>query len=258
MTPTKPRVLFYDIETAQNLVALFQLGHNDWIDPSCIVRERYIICASWQWEGESTVHAVSVLNDPKRYRANPFDDYHVVQTLCEVLSEADLIVGHNADNFDKKWIDTRALVHGFSPLPPIASIDTYKIAKKRLLLNSNKLDYLGKLLKVGQKTPTSPGLWMRVLQGDKKAIRQMVDYNKNDVVLLRRVFEKLRPYADTHVNRELFGAVGCPRCGSRKVQSRGLHRAISRVYRRFQCQACAGWFRAAANDRTVKPQYRTL
>src|SRR3990167_1203831 len=103
------------------------------------------------------VHSGSVLDDPKRYKANPHDDTHVVKTLHKVLATADVIVHHNGDYFDKRYIDTRALVHGLPPLPPTPSIDTYKVAKSKFLLNSHKLDYIGKLLKVGAKIPTSPG-----------------------------------------------------------------------------------------------------
>ena len=241
----KAKVLFFDIETAQNLVAVFQLANNDWIDPSSIVRERYVISISWMWEGEKTVHAVSVLDDPKRYAKDPCDDLHVIKTFHKVISEADIVVGHNSDSFDIKWIKTRALFHGLPALPPLTSIDTYKVAKSKFYFNSNKLDYLGGLLKVGRKKPTTTGLWMRVLQGDKKAIKEMVSYNKQDVLLLARVFYKLRPYMDDHISRELYGGVGCPRCGSSKIQSRGLHRAISRVYRRWQCQKCFGWFKTS-------------
>jgi hypothetical protein len=238
-----PRILYWDIETSLQLAAIFQLANNDWIDPASLVTERYIICASWQWEGDKKIHAVSVLDDPKRYASDPHDDTHVVSVLHKVLSEADVLVHHNGDSFDKKYVETRSLVNGFPVLPPITTIDTYKLAKSRFMFNSNKLDYIGKMLKVGRKKPTSPGLWMRVLKGDRKAIKEMVEYNKHDVILLRDVFMKLRPYAPNHLNRELFGNEGCPRCGSTKVQYRGYHRAITKVYRRLQCQSCSGWFR---------------
>jgi DNA polymerase elongation subunit (family B) len=148
---TGPKVLFYDIETSLQLVAVFQLGNNDWIDPSNLVTERYIICASWSWEGESKVHHVSVLDDPKRFEKDPYDDFHVVNALHKVLSEADVIVGHNSDSFDTPYVNTRALYHGLSALPPITSIDTYKVAKSKFRLNSNKLDYIGKFLKLGRR-----------------------------------------------------------------------------------------------------------
>lgn len=242
-TKSKVRILYYDIETAQNLVAVFGLANNDWIDPSNIVRERYVISVAWKWSDESKVHSVSVLDNPKLYKQDPFNDLHVISTFHKIMGEADCLVGHNSDSFDKRWLDTRALVHGLDPLPPITQLDTYKVAKSKFYLNSNKLNYIGKLLKVGEKKQTTPGLWIRVLQGDTKAIKEMVEYNKQDVLLLERVFLKLQPYISNHLNRELFGGTGCPRCGSKHVQSRGLHRAITRNYHRWQCQGCKGWFR---------------
>ena len=239
-----PKILYWDLETSLELVAVFQLAKNDWIDPASLVTERYIICGSWKWDGDPKVHSVSVLDDPKRYASDPYDDRHVVETLHNVMSAADVIVAHNGDNFDTKYLKTRILFHGLAPLPPIASIDTYKVAKSTFMFNANRLNYIGGLLKVGQKKPTTNGLWMRVLKGEKTAIKEMVAYNKQDVLLLERVFKKLQPYVATHINRQLFGQTkGCPRCGSRHVQSRGTHRAISRTYNRYQCVDCGGWFR---------------
>jgi hypothetical protein len=252
------KTIFWDIETSLQLVSVFQLGNNDWIDPSSLVTERYIICASWRVEGEEKVNTVSVLDDPKRYKNDPHDDFFVVSTLRDVLAEADCLVGHNSDSFDLPYLNTRIIYHGLKPLPPMSSVDTYKVSKSKFKFNSNKLDYIAKYLKVGKKLSTTPGLWMKVLKGDKNAIKQMIVYNKHDVVILEKVFKKLIPYIPNYLNRELFGGVGCPRCGSHKVQSRGYHRAISRVYRRFQCQKCFGWFRATGNDKQFSTKSRIL
>ena len=255
------RILTWDIETSLQPVAIFQLANNDWIKPEALLGERYIICACWRWLGESKIHSISVLDDPKRYRKDPHDDRHVVETLRDLMMEADVIVHHKGDSFDRPYLNTRILYHGLPPLPPIASVDTYKVAKANFFLNSNSLDYLGKFLKVGKKISVGYQLWLTILNGGPaavKAIKEMVRYNRQDIILLEKVFLKLRPYVASHLNRELLGETGCPRCGSNKVQSRGLHRAVSRVYRRFQCQSCAGWFRAAVNEKTVKPKYRTL
>lgn len=252
-------MLLYDIETSLQPVAVFSLLNNDFIQPENILSERHLISVSWKWLDEKTVHAVSLLDDPKRFAKDPHDDKHVVEVFHKVLMDADCIVGHNADSFDFRYLKTRMLVHGLPALPPINSIDTYKVAKSALLFNSNKLDYIGGLLKVGRKKHTSTGLWLKVLQGDKGAIRQMVAYNKQDVILLERVFLKLRPYVANHLNRQLFGQTeGCPRCGSKHVQSRGTHRAISRAYRRFVCVDCGSWYREALNDRSVRVTTRVL
>jgi hypothetical protein len=248
-----PRVLLYDLETAFNIVAAFQLwdrGGNS-IPHQNVISERYIICACWKWLGEDKIHSVAVTDDPKRYKKNPYDDYHVVRTIHEVLSEADVVIAHYGNGFDNKYVKTRALFHGLAPIPPFVSVDTQKIAKSQFLFNSNRLDYLGKFLGVGRKIETKLGLWMEVLRGSQKAIKEMVHYNKGDVSLLEKVFLKLRPFIPEHVNRELYGGGSheCPRCGSSHVQARGIHRAISRIYQRWNCQGCGGWYRTAKAEK---------
>lgn len=254
----EPRILLYDLETSFNVVAVFQLGNNDWINPENIIAERHIISFAYKWLGEDEVGAVSVLDNPKLFKRNPHDDSHVCKELHKLISQADVIVAHNGDKFDIKFAEARMLINGLEPLPPVQKIDTLKVAKNRFLFNSNKLDYLGNVLKVGRKLETTPGLWLEVLKGNRAAIEKMVEYNKGDVELLERVFLKLRPYMDNHINRELLGLDGCPRCGSKKVQSRGFHRAISRTYRRFHCQGCGGWHRAVVNEKEVKTSSRLL
>ena len=258
----EPRILLYDLETSLQTVAVFQLGGNDWIQPSNILQERHIICAAWQWLGEDKIHTVSLLDDPERFARDEHDDRHVVETLHKVMSEADVVVAHYGDSFDNKYVLTRILYHGLDPLPPLQTIDTKKIAKQRFYFNANNLDYIGKYLKVGQKSAHGPGLWLDILKGGDKAvaaIKKMVVYNRGDVELLREVFLKLRPYIPNYINRELFGHTGCPRCGSKKVQSRGTYYALTRTYRRWQCMGdCKGWFRTLKADEGSASKARVL
>jgi hypothetical protein len=239
---TEPKTLLWDLETTHNIVATFRLHGEDYIPHENVLQERYIVCAAWKWLGEKTVHAVSTLDDKKRFARNPHDDRHVVETLHATLSQADVVVAHNGDKYDTKFFLGRAIMHGLPPLPPFTSIDTYKIAK-RFLFNSNRLDYIARYLGGTGKKDTTRGLWLRVLKGEPAAIREMVAYNKVDVAELERVFMRLRPYMPNYFNRELMGLTGCPRCGSGKVQSRGTHKALTRTYNRFQCRECGGWFR---------------
>lgn len=253
----EPKILIYDIETSFELAAVFQLKHNDFINPDNIVLERHLVSVCWKWLGDRKVHSVSLLDDPKRFAKDIHDDKYVAETFHKVLAQADVIVAHNGDQFDYKYLQARFLYHNLPVTPPVTSIDTYKVAKSRFLFNSNRLDYLGKYLGFGGKKHTPSGLWLDVLKGSKKAIKVMVEYNKRDVTLLESVFLKLRPYIPNHLNRELFGKVGCPRCGSSKVQSRGVHRAITKTYQRFQCQGCSGWFRLLKGEPGAT-KYRVL
>lgn len=253
-----PRTLLFDIETSLQPVAVFQLAGNDWIDPSNILAERHLVSVCWKWLGEDKIYSVSLLDDPKRFSKDPHDDKYVCKVFHAVLMEADCLVGHNSDSFDIKYLKTRMLIHGMPTLPPITSLDTYKVLKQNFMLNSNKLDYAGHILGLGRKKSTPKGLWLDVLSGSRKAIKVMVDYNRRDVTLLEDVFKKLQPYIPNHISRELFGLGGCPRCGSHKIQSRGVHRAISKVYQRFQCQKCFGWFREYKSSIKTPAKYRVL
>lgn len=245
MPHNAPRIICYDIESSHNLAAVFALKQQDaYISSDNIVQERFVISVAWKELEAKTVQSVSLLSDPKRFKRDHTDDRHVLEVFHEVLMGADVLIAHNGDQFDAKMLKGRMLVHGLPPLPPILSIDTLKTARSQFLLNANNLDYLGHLLGVGHKKPTKQGLWLKVLKGDAAAIKEMVAYNKQDVLLLERVFLKLQPFIPDHVSRQLFtGGTACPRCGSSKVQSRGVHRALTHQYRRLQCATCGGWFR---------------
>lgn len=254
-----PKIVLWDIETTHNLAAVFGLAHNDYINPENLLQERYIVCAAWKVLGEKKVSAVATTDNTEWYRRNPHNDLHVVTALHAMLSSADVIVAHNGDQYDLKFTEGRMLFHGLAPLPPMIKIDTLKEARNRFLLNSNKLDYLGHYLGLGRKKHTSHGLWLRVLAGDANAVKEMVRYNKQDVVLLEKVFLKLRPYMASHVNRHLFGdKSGCPRCGSLQVTAQGLRRSITQVYQRFKCESCGGWFRDRCAIKAARIETRIL
>lgn len=252
-----PKIIFWDLETSHNIIAKFDLKE-EYTNPSNVLVERYIFCAAWNELGKNKIHSVSLLDDPKRFSKNIHDDYFVVKTLHNVLSEADVLVAHNGDCFDLPWLNGRILFHGLKPLPPIQTVDTLKQARKRFNLNSFRLDYLGKFLGLGGKMSTPTGLWLEALGGNEKAIRDMATYNKRDVELLRDVFLKLQPFMPDALNRALHGQDGCPRCASMHVQSRGFHRSLTQVYRRMQCVDCGGWFRSAKCEKSMASKVKVI
>jgi hypothetical protein len=241
----EPNILIWDIETAHAIAALFSL-YQDSVPIQNVLQEWYIICASWKWLGKKQVYATSVLDDIERFEKDPNDDYHVLKTLRGVIEQADAIVHHYGDRFDLPKFNTRLLYHGLDPLPDIPQIDTYKICKNKFKFLSNKLDYVGQYLGVGEKITTSPKLWLRCLMGEKDAVREMVKYNKQDVELLERVYVKLAPFAQAaqrKLNMNLWYGDNnvCPTCGDANLHRRGYRTTRVSKFARFQCQSCGTW-----------------
>jgi DNA polymerase elongation subunit (family B) len=157
--------------------------------------------------------------------------------LHKVFDEADILIAHNGDNFDIKTANSFFAKYNLTPPSPYKTIDTLKIARNKFKFNSNKLNDLGEYLGLGSKVATGGfKLWLGCIKGNNKSWGLMKKYNKQDVVLLEKVYLKLRPWAE----RLPFNSYGlqCPTCGSDNIQLRGWN--VNTVYktRRFQCQDC--------------------
>lgn len=243
-TNTKPKILFIDIETSPNAGHFFQL-YKENNNFETIIQERSILTFSYKWEGDTTTKGMSVLTFHKpNTKFDPYDDKLLTKRICEIIGEADYVVGHYLDKFDMRFIRARALINNLTPPPPVTTIDTYKLCKKYFNLNANRLDYIGKLLGVGRKIPMSWGHWQRCVQGDKKAIGEMLRYNKQDVELLQQVFHKLQPHVETKINQNLFvesNSYVCDSCGSSNLQKRGTLVNKINKKQRLHCQACGTW-----------------
>lgn len=242
---TGPRIVLLDIETIPNIVTSWGLKVDGYLGHENILEERYIVCAAWKYLGVPVTHSISVLS---RRGKDGMPDYGIVRKLHDVLSHADAVIAHNGDNFDIRWVLTRIAIAGMQPPPPFKQIDTKKIAKRRFNFNSNRLDYLGRVLKLGNKIKTDYGLWLDCLKGDRAAIRKMVHYNKADVRLLEKVYERLRPFVQSSMaapNAQLWdrdAPLTCPTCGeSDALQARGFRRNLASVWQRYQCQKCGAW-----------------
>jgi uncharacterized protein YprB with RNaseH-like and TPR domain len=201
-----------------------------------ILQESLIISAAWKWHGDKEVYEAHI--NPAR----PKDDHQLIKTLYKVLLQADVLVAHNGDKFDLRKFNARAIYHRLKPLPKIPTIDTLKIARRVFYFNSNRLDYLGKFLCGTGKLPTTYDLWLDVMDGDAGALATMVKYNKADVVVLEKVYERLLPYIKNHPNAALYRDVKvCPNCGSGNFQKRGFQFNLTTKRQRYQCE-CGAWF----------------
>lgn len=232
------KILYWDIETLPNVSAHFGMWKQD-ISPKAVIHTSSMICASWKWEGKKTVHSASIADYPN-FKKDVFDDSALVKDLYDVIAEADILVHHNGDSFDVKYMNGRLLANGLPSLPKILTIDTYKVAKSKFRLNYNRLDYLAEVLGLEGKNKVGMELWMRVIQGKREAVAEMVEYNKQDVRVLETVYERLKPFISGHPAPD--AAIGiCPTCSSDNLLKRGYHYTKTAKRQRYVCGDCGSW-----------------
>lgn len=235
------KILLFDIETAPNLAFVWGKYEQDVLEYK---NEWYILSFAYKWIDEKKTHTEALV-DYSTYKKDPQNDKELVNKLWNLFNEADLVIAHNGDSFDIKKVNARFLFHGLKPPAPFKSIDTKKVARKAFNLNSNKLDDIGNYLGVGRKLKTGGWeLWSECLKGNRKAWKTMVEYNKQDVVLLEKVYNVLKVWHPTHPNINILGSGcdGCPVCSSMKVQKRGFSALGVNKRQRYQCQDCGKWF----------------
>lgn len=215
-----PRILLFDLESTPSIVAAFKRWKVN-IGSESVIREGgHLLSACYKFLGDSKI-TKQVLTPKEAKEGN---DARIVAQLYEVVEQADILVAHNCNAFDYPLFRTRLLDNGMPPPKTVKLIDTLKIAKS-LKFNSNKLDSLGHYLNVGRKMPTEGmKLWLDCMEGDKEALKKMVDYNEQDVILLEEVYLKLRAFDTNPVNAGQYHSDGeqhCPVCGSTDLTETG-------------------------------------
>ena len=183
------------------------------------------------------------------------DDRRIITDLANLIRKADVCVAHNGDGFDLPMLNNRLLYWQLEPLGNVRTIDTLKLARKNFRLEYNKLDYLAEYLGLGRKIKTDMELWKGCLDGDPKSLQAMKKYNRQDVLLLEKVFHTMKPYVrqlPRLFDAERENERACPTCGSEDFWARGYYRTQSGTFGNLQCQKCGRYSRYRTVERLKK------
>lgn len=225
------RRLFFDIETSPCVGWFWRPGYNLNLDYNNILENAKIICICYKWEGDKKTYSLAW--DSKQ------NDKKMLKDFVRILNQANEIIGHNSDKFDIKWLRTRCLIHGIDMMPDYASIDTLKEARKGFNFPSNRLDSIGRYTGVGKKIKTTGELWYDTcFKNDRKALDKMIKYCIQDVVLLERVYAKMKTFIKPKYSMAEDKA-SCPRCNSSNLKLRSNKISGTGVrYKQVQCTDC--------------------
>ena len=249
--------LFWDIETSPNVGFSWRIGSKVFLTHETIIHERQIMCICWKWEGEKKVYEL-------RWTDNGIllNDKAMVRAFERTLFRADEVVAHNGDSFDIRWYNGRHIIHGLDPIPASKTVDTYKMAARHLNLNCHKLDYLAKILFGERKIKTDYEWWREchpLTQPSRKkrkvGLDKMVRYCKKDVVLLERVWNRLRDFdppashAGVFLRGDQFYKWSCPHCASLSViKAKTRVTAKGTIQHQMKCKDCGRYYVASNAD----------
>ena len=239
------KLLFLDIETAPNSAFVWGLwnqniGINQMIDSS------KVLCWAAKWKDDKKVIYSGIDTD---------DHDAMIAKMHLLMDEADIVCTYNGNRFDIPTLHKEFVILGLPPPAPSKSLDLFKIIRKTFKFPSNKLDYVAQKLGLGSKVKHEGfELWIKCMNNDPTAWKKMQKYNKQDVVLLEKLYERILPWLSGHINTNLYNGTGdaCPSCGSHHVQRRGYSVALTGKYQRFQCVSCGSWFKSTKAEQTVK------
>jgi hypothetical protein len=245
----KPRVLFFDVETRPVLAWIWQIGSKIRIGHEQIRKgDKFdIICICWKWQGEKEIHSLD-------WGLHKQDSSSMLAEFTKVIESADIVIGHNADRFDVKQINTQRLLHGQDPIMWPTSEDTLKQFKKHFAFPCYKLDYLAKVLTGEGKGSMCFQDWIDVVENKSaKALAKMLKYCKRDVLKLEQIFSRAFRYFTPKASMSIItrnDRDGCPRCGSAHVNVNGHRITQAGRYPMFQCKSCGHYFkgRTRSND----------
>ena len=235
------KILLLDIETSPNTAYVWKL-FKETIPLARLIDSSETLCWSAKWLGEKEIMFSSIKKtSPRRMLAH----------IHRLLDQADAVVHYNGKSFDIPNLNKEFLLYGFSPPAPYKQIDLINTTRRQFKFTSNKLDYICQRLGLGQKTDTNFQLWIDCMNKDSKAWDKMEKYNRNDIVLLEKLYLKLLPWIKGHPNVGLYTeAEACPNCGGTHYQKRGyIYTSVCR-YSRYRCNDCGSWFRDRINNLT--------
>jgi DNA polymerase elongation subunit (family B) len=231
----KIKRLFFDIETSPMIAYTWRVGWKINLNTDNIIEDWRIICISYKWEGDDKVQTL-------KWDKNKCDK-KLLTKFIQIANQADEIIAHNGDRFDIKKIRTRCIFHRIPMFPKYRSLDTLKKARGNFSFNSNRLDYIAKFLGVGAKLEHEGfQMWVKCMQGDKQALKDMIKYCEMDIIVLEDVYNELKDYVKHNTHSAVINGGykhECPNCSNEDATLlKNNVTATGTIKRLMECDAC--------------------
>jgi hypothetical protein len=233
-----PKILIFDIETLPIQSYVWGLFKQN-IPIEMIIKDWCALSWSAKWLFDSKMYS-DILTP---YEAPQRSDKRILKGIWDLLEECDICVAHNGTHFDVKKLKARFFCNKMKPTTPFAVIDTLEQSRKTFGFTSHKLNWITQIISRKEKLHTDFELWRQCDQGNRKALKRMLEYNNYDVTLLEEVFLEMLPWFTSVPNIGVYlesKEPVCGHCGSTSLNWRGSYITPAGKYKSFRCNDCGG------------------
>ncbi len=244
---TKPKILFYDIETKPLQAYIWSLGEQVVRHNQLMPQTPYtdIICIAYAWNDGEPAQVLGWGYDEQ-------DSRPMTEAFDKLIKEADIVIGKNNTRFDDKHLNFHRMLHNRDGMFDwsFKSDDLERHLRKNFNMPSQSLDYISKLLGFGGKSPVGFDDWINIVEKkSKESYYKMLFYCAKDVEDTRAIWEycykhfkpkhSLRALQSKHAG--LVDSFICDKCGSLNVKKNGTIISGGRLYQSFMCHDHRGY-----------------
>lgn len=226
------KLLLLDIETSPNIALVWGMFNQN-ISIDQLIDSSQTLCWAAKWVGND-----EVMFDSKRKSGTK----RMVRRVYKLLEEADAVIHYNGKKFDIPVLNKEFVSMGLVPPSGYKQIDLYHVVRKAFRFPSNKLDYVLRALKIGEKVKhKGMQLWIDCMNNVPEAWVKMEEYNIGDIIPLEVLYERLLPWIGNHPNHALYTETDrpvCTNCGSQHIIKKGVETTKTQQYQRYKCRDC--------------------
>ena len=242
---TKPRILFYDIETSPLQAWIWRPGKQVVRHGQLVADHNTynIICITYCWNDGKPAKALD-------WGYNEQSSVKMIEEFDKIIKQSDITIGKNSDSFDVKHINTQRMLAGLPGMPEWAQYtdDLQKQMKRHFYLPSYTLDYFSEMLGFGGKIKMEMADWIHIVMKTpglgRKALKKMVTYGKKDVEDTRAIWLKCEKHFTPKFNANavsLNPGMACRNCGSMDLKLNGVRYQGASKYQQFFCHTHHGY-----------------
>jgi len=239
---TKPRILFYDIETTFLVSYIWRPGKQV-VRPGQL--NKLAIGPNGQAFNVTDIICITYcFNDGKPAKALDWgykkqDSKDMIKKFDEIIKSADIVIGKNSDSFDNKHVNTQRYLNGLPAMPTWTqhTDDLQKQMKRHFNFPTTALDYVSDLLGYGGKVKMEFQDWIDIqFQLKKASFTKMVNYGKKDVEDTRAIWDDMEAHFTPKYNAATAIGFACKRCGSKDIKKNGKGRPKGKTLtQNFMC-----------------------